>query len=110
MGFPWRGCGPGNRSHFCSQQGTPNGAMWWVGRQPWLCSEKSAFPWMLFPAWPARRDFDHREQHDALEKEISGFQGVCVSEKGSSFGNQLQVTDETLSGPTGADIRDEQAP
>lgn len=65
---------------------------------------------MLFPAWPARRDFDHREQHDALEKEISGFQGVCVSEKGSSFGNQLQVTDETLSGPTGADIRDEQAP
>lgn len=28
--------------------------------------------------WSARRDFDRREQHDALEKEISG-SGVFVS-------------------------------
>ena len=60
--------------------------------------------------WSARRDFDRREQHDALEKEISGFWGVCVSKKGISFGNRLQVTDETVLGPTGADIRDEKSP
>lgn len=27
-----------------------------VGRQPWLRSERSGFPWMLFPARPARGD------------------------------------------------------
>lgn len=37
---------------FPPRQGTPRGVreQGRVGRQPWLCSERSGVPWMLFPA------------------------------------------------------------